>query len=80
VGITPATLVERQNALIERAGLPMRPPKGIDRERIRAALKMDKKIVAGGQRWVLLEDVARPVVRDDVPVEVVEAVLDDLLA
>jgi 3-dehydroquinate synthase len=79
VGITPATLVERQNALIERAGLPMRPPKGIDRERVRAALKMDKKIVAGGQRWVLLEDVARPVVRDDVPAEVVEAVLDDLL-
>jgi 3-dehydroquinate synthase len=80
VGVTPVTLVERQNALIGRAGLPMRPPKGIDRDRVRAALKMDKKIVAGGQRWVLLEDVARPVVRDDVPVEVVEAVLDDLLA
>jgi hypothetical protein len=41
---------------------------------------MDKKIVAGGQRWVLLEDVGRPVVRSDVPREVVESVLDDLLA
>jgi 3-dehydroquinate synthase len=80
MGVTPPALVERQNALIARAGLPTRPPAGIDRERIRAALKMDKKIVAGGQRWVLLEDVRRPVVRDDVPSAVVEAVLDDLLA
>jgi 3-dehydroquinate synthase len=80
VGITPANVVERQNALIERAGLPIRPPKGIDRARVSAALAMDKKIVAGGQRWVLLEDVGRPVVRSDVPREVVESVLDDLLA
>jgi 3-dehydroquinate synthase len=80
VGLTPAPLVERQNALIERAGLPLRPPKGLDRARIGAALALDKKIVAGGQRWVLLEDVGRPVVRSDVPREVVESVLDDLLA
>jgi len=79
VGITPLALVQRQRALIERAGLPTRPPAGIDRDRVRAALKMDKKIVSGGQRWVLLEDIGRPVVRDDVPTGVVEAVLDDLL-
>jgi 3-dehydroquinate synthase len=79
VGVTPLALVARQNALIERAGLPTRPPKGIDRDRVRAALKMDKKVVAGGQRWVLLEDVSRPIVRADVPAEVVESVLDELL-
>ena len=67
VGVTPPALVERQRALIERAGLPTKPPADLDRDRIRAALKMDKKIVAGGQRWVLLEDVGRPVVRADVP-------------
>ena len=79
MGVTPPDLVERQRVLIERAGLPTRPPAGIDRDRVRAALKMDKKIVAGGQRWVLLEDVGRPIVRADVPTEVVEAVLDDLI-
>jgi 3-dehydroquinate synthase len=78
-GLTPESLVKRQNTLIERAGLPLRPPKGIDRDRVHAALAMDKKIVAGGQRWVLLEDVGRPVVRSDIPREVVESVLDDLL-
>jgi shikimate kinase/3-dehydroquinate synthase len=79
-GITPPELVERQRKLIERAGLPTRPPKGIDRDRIRAALALDKKVVAGGQRWVLLEDVGHPIVRGDVPASIVEEVLDDLLA
>ncbi len=80
VGVTPAALVERQRVLIERAGLPLRPPAGIDRARVHAALALDKKIVAGGQRWVLLEDVGRPIVTSDVPKDVVEAVLDELLA
>jgi shikimate kinase / 3-dehydroquinate synthase len=79
VGITPAALVERQRTLIERVGLPLRPPAGINRDRIHAALALDKKVVAGGQRWVLLEDVGRPIVTADVPKDVVEAVLDELL-
>ncbi len=80
IGLTPPALVERQNRLIERAGLPPRPPPGLDRARIVAALALDKKVVAGGQRWVLLEGVGRPVVRDDVPTAVVESVLDELLS
>ncbi|HLF70528.1 MAG TPA: 3-dehydroquinate synthase [Dehalococcoidia bacterium] len=80
VGVTPPALVERQRALLERAGLPLQPPPGLDRDRIRAALALDKKVIAGGQRWVLLEDVGRPVVRADVPTAVVEAVLDDMLS
>jgi 3-dehydroquinate synthase len=79
-GVTPPALADRQRALIERAGLPTKPPAGIDRARVTAALALDKKIVAGGQRWVLLEDVGRPIVTSDVPKDVVEAVLDDLLS
>jgi 3-dehydroquinate synthase len=80
IGITSAALVQRQRALIERAGLPLKPPVGIDRDRVHAALALDKKVVAGGQRWVLLEEVGRPIVTSNVPEDVVEAVLDDLLA
>jgi 3-dehydroquinate synthase len=79
VGITPAALVERQRTLIERVGLPLRPPAGINRDRIHAALALDKKVVAGGQRWVLLEDIGRPIVTADVATDVVEAVLVELL-
>jgi 3-dehydroquinate synthase len=79
MGVTPSALEERQNALIVRAGLPAKPPRGIDPDRIRSALKMDKKIISATQRWVLLENVGKPVVRGDVPPEVVEAVLDELL-
>jgi 3-dehydroquinate synthase len=80
IGLTPSALVERQNALLERAGLPLKPPSGLDRQRVSAALALDKKVIAGGQRWVLLEDIGRPVVRSDVPRDVVEAVMDELLA
>ncbi|HLF78745.1 MAG TPA: 3-dehydroquinate synthase, partial [Dehalococcoidia bacterium] len=79
-GITPPDLVERQRLLLQRAGLPLRPPPGLDRGRVSAALALDKKVVAGGQRWVLLEDIGRPVVRSDIPREIVEAVMDDFLA
>jgi shikimate kinase / 3-dehydroquinate synthase len=78
-GITPAPVVERQRVLLERSGLPLRPPPGLDAARVRAALKLDKKVIAGGQRWVLLEDIGRPVVRPDVPSDIVEAVIDEFL-
>jgi 3-dehydroquinate synthase len=80
MGMTPAALLERQRTLIERAGLPLRPPSAIDAGRVREALALDKKVVAGRQRWVLLEDAGRPVIRDDVSAALVDEVLRDLLA
>ena len=65
---------------LERYGMPLRPPAGLDPDRVRAALALDKKVVAGGQRWVLLEDVGRPIVTADVPRDIVEAVMTELLA
>ena len=80
VGVTPTDLVERQRRLIERSGLPLRPSSGLDRARILDALSLDKKIVAGGQRWVLLDAPGHAIVTADVPRDVVEAVLDEMLA
>jgi 3-dehydroquinate synthase len=79
IGVTPEAIVARQRRLLERYGMPLRPPEGLDPDRVRAALALDKKIVAGGQRWVLLEDVGKPIVTADVPREVVEAVMTEFL-
>jgi 3-dehydroquinate synthetase len=80
MGVTPPAVVERQRALLERSGLPLRPAPDLSRDRILEALTLDKKVVAGRQRWVLLEEVGRPTVRDDVPFDLVLEVLDGLIS
>ena len=66
MGVTPPALVERQAAALASFGLPL-GASGIDPERALAALALDKKVSHKAVRWVLLEDVGRPVLRDDVP-------------
>jgi 3-dehydroquinate synthase len=70
MGITPAAVVERQARLFEAYGLPLRIG-GLDVDAVIAATLLDKKVASRRVRWVLLEDVGRPVVRDDVPDAVV---------
>jgi 3-dehydroquinate synthase len=79
LGLTPADVVQRQRALIERAGLPTRPPQGIDKAAVLDALSLDKKVVAGKQRWVLLHAIGDARLHDDVPVEVVREVVDEIM-
>ncbi len=78
MGITPAAVGEQQARLFERYNLPVRMS-GVDVDAIVAATAHDKKVVAKKVRWVLLEDAGKPVIRDDVPDEVVRGVLDDIL-
>lgn len=75
LGRTPAALVARAERLLVALGLPVRAPV-VDRDAVWAALRRDKK-VRDGVRFVLLEDVERPVVVP-VPDEVIDAVLDGL--
>jgi 3-dehydroquinate synthase len=79
-GVTPPEILPRLERLLARAGLPLRPPAGIDREHVVSALSLDKKVIGGRQRWVLLEDVGRPVVRDDIPGDIVSEVVAEFLA
>jgi 3-dehydroquinate synthase len=74
MGVTPLELEERQARLIARFGLPTHGG-AIDRDRAFRALRLDKKVEGQTNRWVLLEDVARPVIRRDVPGELVEDAL-----
>jgi 3-dehydroquinate synthetase len=66
LGVTPPALAERQAAVLSSFGLPWQTP-GIDPERALAAMALDKKVSGRAVRWVLLEGVGRPVLRDDVP-------------
>jgi 3-dehydroquinate synthase len=78
MGVTPAVVGERQRALFERYGLPLSHA-GVDAGAVVAAMAHDKKVEASRVRWVLLEDFGRPVIRDDVPDDVVRAALSEVL-
>jgi shikimate kinase / 3-dehydroquinate synthase len=77
VGLTPAALLARQTELLRRFGLPVGRA-AVDLARVRAAMSVDKKVEGQTNRWVLLAGVGCPVVRRDVPVELVERVLVEL--
>ncbi len=61
----------RQNAVIAALGLPLEATVS-DRAAFDAALRLDKKVAGGRNRWVLLEQIGRAVVRGDVPADAVE--------
>ena len=77
MGLVGQDVVDRQDRLLERFGLPTRYP-GVDRDAVRRAMGVDKKAVDGTLRWILLEDVGRATVRADVPPEVVEAAMQEV--
>ena len=82
LGVADAALLERQTALLRRAGLPTRlselrlrrPPRP---EAVADAMTHDKKARAGRLRFVLPVEIGRTVVRDDVPARLLEEVLGD---
>ena len=76
LGMIDEALVARHRRLIERFGLPTQSPPGLGRAEILEAMSRDKKVVGGKQRWVLLESLGNPIVRDDVPAEIVRDAID----
>ena len=78
MGMVSEAVVERQRSLLERFGLPIQAP-GVVLEDVLRAMSLDKKTVSGSNRFVLLEDVGKAVVRNDVPRELVEATVGELV-
>ena len=76
--ITPADVVERQEAVLKRFGLPVAAT-GVDLGRVLTAMSLDKKAQGDSLRWVLLEAVGRASVHTDMPQELVHEVLASLL-
>jgi 3-dehydroquinate synthase len=57
--------VQRIGALLKRAGLPVEPPLELDVERYLQLMKVDKKVMDGRVRLVLLKDIGKAFVSDD---------------
>ena len=77
MGLMSTSIVDRQQRLLERFSLPISAP-GVPAEDVLTAMSLDKKVQSGTNRWVMLEDVGRSVVRQDVPWELVERTVRDL--
>jgi 3-dehydroquinate synthase len=71
---------DRQRRLIEKTGLPTQLPAGIDIEAILTALQTDKKVRAGRVRFVLPTQIGSVTVTDQVSTEVIQQVLQQMLA
>lgn len=78
LGVTPSALADRQRALLERFGLPVKAS-GLQADGILKAMELDKKVEMASVRWVLLADVGQPVLRSDVPAALVREALDAVL-
>jgi len=79
LGLLSPEDVVLQQRILEVYRLPVKA-EGIDRDRVEAAMELDKKVRGKSIQWVLLKGIGRPVLRDDVPKDVVEEALGDVLA
>ena len=83
LGLVPSAAVERQQALLQKFGLPtslpaMRSNLKLSLAGVTRAMELDKKMKGKAIRWVLLQDIGRTVIRSDVPQKEVLAVLQEL--
>lgn len=78
IGLTPPRVRERQRALLSRFGLPLRLS-GVNVEAVMDAIALDKKVTGQRLRWVLLREIGQPVLRSDVPADLVRDVVTSLV-
>jgi 3-dehydroquinate synthase len=57
--------LKRTEALVAAAGLPVRPPSEVSAQRLLELMAVDKKVMDGRLRLVLLQDIGRAVVSED---------------
>lgn len=80
LNLLDGSVVSRVTDLLSRIGLPVSLPTAIETDAIFEMMRADKKIRSGKIRFVLLEGVGRPVVRDDVPEQAVRKAYESLFS
>ena len=73
----PHQQVERLQGLLKKYRLPTSLPE-ISADRLIQGMALDKKVKGKALRWVLVQGMGEPVIRDDVPLELVQDVLTQL--
>jgi 3-dehydroquinate synthase len=76
LGWLPPTERDRAVRLLEKLGLPVAPPR-IGAQRGRELMGMDKKVLGGRIRLVLLRELGRAVVADDYAEQALDATLQE---
>ncbi|MGO8831084.1 MAG: 3-dehydroquinate synthase [Steroidobacteraceae bacterium] len=79
IGLIDAAVARRLRDLLARAGLPTEAPK-IGAERALNLMRMDKKVLAGAVRLVVLEKLGRAIVIGKYPQDALEATLKEHFA
>ena len=78
LGLLTQEAVEQQKLLLEKFHLPVNCS-GINLPDVLTAMALDKKVQSKAIRWVLLEDIGKAVVRNDIPAKEVKSVLGEVI-
>ena len=76
LGLVPWADAARIKSLVAAAGLPVVGPEGMTPEAYLDLMALDKKVIEGRLRLVLLSALGAGVVRDDVPLAALRETLD----
>ncbi len=79
MGLLAGPVVSRVEGLLKRFGLPTMLADPIDTGRILATIRKDKKVQQRESRFVLLEDVGRPIIRGNVGEPAIRQAYESLL-
>ncbi|MEB3218821.1 MAG: 3-dehydroquinate synthase [Nostocales cyanobacterium 94392] len=78
LGMWQSSEVQRQNILIEKAGLPTKLPVGLNIAEIIESLQLDKKVKAGKVRFILPTQIGAVTITDQVTSDVISEVLQQM--
>ena len=78
MGLLSEDIVKRQENVLRSFDLPT-SCSDVSIEGVMQAMELDKKVRDRKVRWVFLEEIGRPVIRDDVPDMAIETAVRELL-